>query len=1334
MSNTKDYYIGFDLGTNSVGWAVTDKNYKLLRKKGKDLWGVREFDSAKGAIDRRTNRVSRRRRLREVARIGMLNSFFADEIAKVDKEFLQRLKESKYYLEDKKVESKYTLFADKDYTDKDYFKEYPTIFHLRKSLLLEENKKFDIRFIYLAILNMFKHRGHFLNDIAGDGAEDSIDNLYTELIEKTSFIDDENQFKYLEDVSVLYFDKSLKKQEALDYLSELLGIRKNKDKKHYEILKSLVGMKFELKTIFSLEDSKKISFRENIEENFSDILSGEQIELLELMNKIHDNIYLSSIMKSHKYLSLARVEDYEKHKKDLEILKKYIKENVPEKYDSIFRVMEKGSYSAYVGSVNSDKGKVRRGVKDSSGEELINNIKKILKNLEDSKEKAYILEEIEKESFLPKQLTTANGVIPNQVHLIEMKKILSNAEKHYKFLLEKDESGLTLTERILQLFSFHIPYYVGPLINAENNNGWVVRKEKGKVLPWNFEDKIDVKKTAEKFIENLIGCCTYLRNEKVLPKNSLMYEKFMVLNELNSLKIDGRKISPQLKQDIYNDLFTSGKRVTGNQLKRYLIGKGLIKSNEFDRVSGIDIDFKNYLSSYNKFLSVFGEDIDKYTDIIENIIFWGTVYGDDKKFYIETVVENYGDILTKEQIDRIKGFKFKDWGRLSKEFLQIQGCFKEDGEILPLIDMMWERNENLMELLSDRYTYLDAVKNRTDEVLKTLTTFEYEDLEDMYLSAPVKRMIWQSILILKEIVSVMGCEPKRVFVEMTRSEAEKKKTESRKKQLVALYNAIKKDPDIKSLKESLDKYDDKSLRQKKLYLYYTQKGRCMYTGDIIDIDELFNKNLYDIDHIYPRHFVKDDSIHNNLVLVKKEKNAHKSDKYPIEQDIYSKNIDFWRYLKDCKLITEEKYRRLTNRNPFTDEQLAGFINRQIVETGQATKAISHIFESILKDSKVVYVKSGLVSDFRHKFEMYKVRIVNDFHHAQDAYLNIVAGNVYYVKFTNNTYNFIKNYKKNPDDNRYHMDKVFDFNVARNDDVAWVVDGENKTEYTVKSVMSKTTPIITRRAFEEKGELFNATIYSKNKVKDNVYIPIKESDERLRDIHKYGGFTSVNGTYFFLVEHEVKNEKVRTLEHMPLYLENKVSKNNETLENYCINVLGLKNPSIRLRKIRIQSLVKLNGYYGILSGRTGNSIIVRNAVSMCLSSDLLKYIKKIENISVRQYVSDDITVEKNIELYEVIMDKHKNTIFKNRPNPMGKNLEDYFDKFKSISKEEQAQVLNEILKLSCIGPTKANLELIGGSSNSGIMTINKKISNLTECILIHQSPTGLFEKRVDLLKV
>ena len=32
----KDYYLGLSMGTKSVGWAVTDTDYNLLRKKGKD--------------------------------------------------------------------------------------------------------------------------------------------------------------------------------------------------------------------------------------------------------------------------------------------------------------------------------------------------------------------------------------------------------------------------------------------------------------------------------------------------------------------------------------------------------------------------------------------------------------------------------------------------------------------------------------------------------------------------------------------------------------------------------------------------------------------------------------------------------------------------------------------------------------------------------------------------------------------------------------------------------------------------------------------------------------------------------------------------------------------------------------------------------------------------------------------------------------------------------------------------------------------------------------------------------------------------------------------------
>ena len=97
------YYLGLDMGTSSVGWAVTDENYNLIHRHRKDLWGIREFEEAKTAVERRTQRISRRRRQREVARIGLLKDYFHDEIQKVDPNFYQRLDNSKYFPEDKEV-------------------------------------------------------------------------------------------------------------------------------------------------------------------------------------------------------------------------------------------------------------------------------------------------------------------------------------------------------------------------------------------------------------------------------------------------------------------------------------------------------------------------------------------------------------------------------------------------------------------------------------------------------------------------------------------------------------------------------------------------------------------------------------------------------------------------------------------------------------------------------------------------------------------------------------------------------------------------------------------------------------------------------------------------------------------------------------------------------------------------------------------------------------------------------------------------------------------------------------------------------------------------------
>ena len=88
-----DYYLGLDIGTESIGWAVTDENYNILKFNGKNMWGSRLFDEALTAAERRTFRTGRRRIQRKKWRIQLLQDLFSEEIAKVDSSFYLKMKD-----------------------------------------------------------------------------------------------------------------------------------------------------------------------------------------------------------------------------------------------------------------------------------------------------------------------------------------------------------------------------------------------------------------------------------------------------------------------------------------------------------------------------------------------------------------------------------------------------------------------------------------------------------------------------------------------------------------------------------------------------------------------------------------------------------------------------------------------------------------------------------------------------------------------------------------------------------------------------------------------------------------------------------------------------------------------------------------------------------------------------------------------------------------------------------------------------------------------------------------------------------------------------------------
>ena len=1368
----KTWYLGLGVGPTSIGWAATDSNYKLLRKNKKRLWGVRLFEEAKKAVDRRTFRAERRRLARRKWRISLLEELFAKEVSKNDPNFFLRLKESKYHFEDKSLMNEYILFNDKDYTDKDYYKEYPTIYHLRSSLMTEENP--DIRKVYLAVHSMLKNRGHFL--LQGQSFNDSnIDSVIKELLELETV---KINFEVTDEVIHSLKEIALEKKNLSDKNNDVKKLYP-KEKQLQEIFKLVFGGKTSLDKLYDIEEYKEldnsvksISFKEKVYEevrpDYEQILSN-YIELLDLAKLVYDSIVLADIKKEGKTISESKVELYNKHKDDLANLKKLVKtdsklseDKKKEVYFEIFKEdKEKGTnYVNY--THRSQEGK------SCSYEDFKKFLKKELEKLEDSPTKTTILEELDLETFLPLQRTKDNSVVPYQIHKEELVKILDNATKYHSFLDEKDGSGYSTREKVVQLFEFRIPYYIGPLNthhNTENGGySWAIRKkgmESVPVTPWNFKDVIDESASAEAFVNNLTNKCTYLSGEDVLPKNSLLYSEYALLNELNALRYEGNRISVEARDVIVTKLFKEqGKKVTKKTIKELLKTEGFIDGK--GEIAGIDNIVKNDLKSYRDFKKILGDKFDK--ERVENIILWITLYGESRKLVKEKIIKVYGDFYTVDEIEKMSRLTYKDWGTLSRKLLTglvSEKLYNEEtGECLNIIGAMRQSTILFMELLADKFDYMSKIKNHNKENKDDITEITPDILENLYASPAVKRSIWQTVRIVEELKTIIGCAPTKIFVETTkRSNAPYKVPTLNRNDLVVKYKCIKEQEIFeleKEINNSLDFTLNKNrlineeaskLKATKLYLYYTQLGRCMYTGKKIDLGELFDNNKYDIDHIYPQSKVKDGSF-NNIVLVTKASNEMKADVFPLKSKFQTKeNKIFWSFLVEKKLITEEKYNRLVRTEEFSDDELTGFIKRQFGETSQTIKVMSNILGELNPKTTVCYSKSENVSSFRQNFgkikegnrksgnneKLIRVQEINDYHKAKDAYLNIVVGNVYDVKFTQNVYNFIKNKK---DVRKYSLNSLFYTDVKNANTVAWEMD---KTVYVVEKTMNNNNILITRRAVEQKGALYDATIYKAKiaaKAKEGTYYPLKTTDSKIKDVSKYGGFTKVKIAYYSIFEYTLDGkkgkQKITRIVPIPIYISQNIKDDKALLEYAQIGLPG-KDLKIKYRKLCIGSLVKINNFNYYIGGKTNNNFTFDSAVQVILDKDSESYIKELakylnwkkENKDGKLWES--ITEDKNIQLYDSLVKKMNTGIFiRKTPNKYTELLTlEVKNKFINIDIDEQVKLLLEILNLLTNKKSTSKLNEIGITASRGVCSFN--LSNQSQFSIIEQSVTGVYEK-------
>ncbi|MDY6063270.1 MAG: type II CRISPR RNA-guided endonuclease Cas9 [Erysipelotrichaceae bacterium] len=1154
-------------------------------------------------------------------------------------------------------------------------------------------------------------------------------------------------------------DKSLGITRKKESLIKEIKIDSN-DKTAKEIIKAicnlLSGGKESIKKIFSdveNEDVAKIQFSSANYDEDKDKLEAvlnEKILLIEQLKALYDWSVLEEMLKfadadkdGIKRISSAKVNIYNQHKDDLKKLKKVIKNHYTAKdYNDIFRSKNiENNYVLYSGKpIINSKNKV---ITNCTQAEFCDFLKKnyFNKDFDDDLYKE-VKEKVVNGILLPKQVNSGNGVIPYQLKKADLIKMLDNAEKYFEFLKVSDNYG-SVKDKIIKLMEFRIPYYIGP-INPYHKDGihcWVERKiEHEKVMPWNFNDVIDVETTREKFITTRTNKCTYLLGEDVLPKESLLYSEFMILNELNNLRFSGKtldEINSGLKSEIFNHLYKKERKVTINKIKELMKCKGI--NTEDLVVSGVNGDLKANYKSYLDFNFILGNEIEKENtkNMIEDIIKYIVIFGAEKQVLKEMLKKKFGDNLTNDQIKKIVKLNYKEWGRLSRKLLTgIEGIDNNTGEYTSIIGMMRSTNNIFMELLSkDKYTFLAEIEKNNNP--KNIDKLKYEVLDDLYVSPAVKRSLWQTLKITNEVVKIMKHSPKKVFIEMTREHSDNhNQKDSRKEFLKKIYSKL--EDEYKDVGQCCDKIEDRRFRSDRIFLYFTQLGRCAYSNRTIDFEDIFNENIYDIDHIYPKSKFYDDGI-DNKVLVLKEYNAKKDNKYPLVDELsHFRQERLWKILRQKELISEKKYQRLMRKEPFSDKELSEFIARQLVETSQSAKASAEILKNYLtknnEETEIVYVKAGNVSRFRQYFDLIKCRDINDFHHAHDAYLNIVVGNVYNTKFTKSPQNFIKESSKN---RNYNIDIKANFihDIKRGDVVAWK---ENESIKIVKKQMLNNNIQTSYQSQIKIGQFYDQNIVGK----DSAKCPIKGKGV-ISDLSKYGGYSGIRSSYFSLIEYKQKNKNIRRIESVPSYIASRIEKDYKLLELYFKELLSTTEVKILIDKIKIGTELIYGGFKYKINGNDKQNLIICPVIQLILEKNQYNYYKKIssflnkmssnKNIEVDE-IKDKISVKENVDFYQTLINKIDNSIFSNRVNNQNKDIKNGFEIFKNLSIKDQILALSELLKIFKAKPINPNFSLINGSKSIAVPRISKNLNCKNTYKLVYKSVTGLFEEVIDLNKI
>lgn len=281
-----------------------------------------------------------------------------------------------------------------------------------------------------------------------------------------------------------------------------------------------------------------------------------------------------------------------------------------------------------------------------------------------------------------------------------------------------------------------------------------------------------------------------------------------------------------------------------------------------------------------------------------------------------------------------------------------------------LIPVMYEQPKEQMTLLTE----MGIFKGKTEE-FAGLKYIPVDAASEEIFNPVVRRSVRISFRIVNALLKKYGTLSE-VVIEMPRD----KNSEDEKDRIKKMQGLNEKE--MKYIEQKLaltydlplSSADFSSQKQLnlKLKLWNEQDGKCLYSGKTIHPKDIIeNPDMFEIDHIIPRSISFDDA-RSNKVLVYRTENQKKGNQTPYYYLTHANNGWSFEQYKATVMelskkkdygISRKKVQNLLYSDDITKmDVLKGFINRNINDTGYASRVVLNILQSFFRaleaDTKV----------------------------------------------------------------------------------------------------------------------------------------------------------------------------------------------------------------------------------------------------------------------------------------------------------------------------------------------------------------------------------------------